>query len=168
MDPAIPVLSDEEKIKIQAKLRAHFDETHALGQRLLDAIQARLPELENLLEEMSAHWHAEDGFYRFYHQSLKVYGLQADTGRVVAALRSLLPERGLNEWFMQIIREGTGKTFDPAHNRRWLAETRPIIEAFFHARAMLEYAVKYGRELEAAPQSLPSGWAAVLYLFNLR
>ena len=123
MDAAIPVLSDEEKIKIQAKLRAHFDETHALGQRLLDAIKAQLPELENLLAEMSAHWHAEDGFYRFYHQSLKVYGLQADTGRVVAALRSLLPERDLNEWFTQIIREGTGKTWTyfglPGNTKRY-------------------------------------------------
>ena len=37
-----------------------------------------------------------------------------------------------------------------------------------NARAMLEYTVKYGRELDAAPQYLPSGWAAVLYLFDLR
>src|SRR5438445_10480854 len=40
------------------------------------AAKARLPELEKLLEEVSSHWHAEDGFYRFYHQSFKVYGLQ--------------------------------------------------------------------------------------------
>jgi len=33
---------------------------------------------------------------------------------------------------------------------------------------MLDYAIKYGRELETAPRMLPSGWAAVLYLFNLR
>ncbi len=138
------------------------------GQRLLKAIGARLPELEALREEVSSHWHAEDGFYRFYHQSFKVYALQSDTKRIVAALRALLPERELNGWFAQIVREGTGKTFAPEHNARWLAEARPILEAFFHAKTMLELAVKYGRELDSAPQTLPSGWAAVLYLFGLR
>ena len=43
-----------------------------------------------------------------------------------------------------------------------------MIEAFFHARFFLEMAVKYGKELEFPPQMLPSGWAAFLYLFNLR
>jgi len=28
--------------------------------------------------------------------------------------------------------------------------------------------VKYGRELEKPPEILPSGWAAVLYLYGLR
>jgi hypothetical protein len=49
-----------------------------------------------------------------------------------------------------------------------LKETRPIIEAFFHARYMLEMAVSYGKELERPPSVLPSGWAALLYLFDLR
>jgi len=29
-------------------------------------------------------------------------------------------------------------------------------------------AVRYGKELRRPPRSLPSGWAAFLYLFNLR
>jgi len=29
-------------------------------------------------------------------------------------------------------------------------------------------AVKYGEELDEPPSALPSGWAAVLYLFNMR
>jgi hypothetical protein len=28
--------------------------------------------------------------------------------------------------------------------------------------------VRYARELEHAPRLLPSGWAAVLYLYNIR
>lgn len=139
-----------------------------LGERLLGAIKTRLPELEALRDEVSSHWYAEDGFYRFYHQSFKVYWLQSDTERIVAALHALMPEREMNRWFTAIIREGTGKTFAMEHNQRWLAETRSILEAFFHAKTMLELAVKYGRELDAAPQVLPSGWAAVLYLFDLR
>ena len=164
----IPRLSADEKSPIVAKMLAMRDERSALEKQLLTTIKSRLPELESLLADVTGHWHAEDGFYRFYHQSFKVYGLQSDTGRIVAVLRSLLPGREIHEWFAQIIGEGTGKIFDRAHNRRWLAETRPILEAFFYARAMLEYAVRYGRELETAPDCLPSGWAAVLYLFGLR
>lgn len=55
-----------------------------------------------------------------------------------------------------------------AHNERLLEETRPILEAFFHARMMLQLAVEYARKLDSAPRALPSGWAAVLYLYNLR
>jgi len=29
-------------------------------------------------------------------------------------------------------------------------------------------AVKYGAELDEPPMPLPSGWAALLYLYNLR
>lgn len=151
-----------------SKPLAEYRRRGELGERLLEAIKASCPALEALREEVSSHWHTEDGFYRFYHQSFKVYALQGDTERIVAALRALLPERELNTWFTQIIGEGTGKTFAPEYNQRWLAETRPILEALFHAKTMLELAVKYGRELDAAPQMLPSGWAAVLYLYDLR
>jgi hypothetical protein len=151
-----------------AQLTAQREEQSALEKQLLATIKSRLPELESLLTQVSGHWQAEDGFYRFYHQSLKVYGLQSETERIVTALRSLLPAREINKWFAQIISEGTGKTFDTPHNGRWLAETRPILEAFFHARTMLEYAIQYGRKLDSPPQPMPSGWAAVLYLFDLR
>ena len=143
-------------------------ERESLAAVLLSNIRQRLPVLEALGDRVASHWHGEDCFYRFYHQSFKVYALQADTEHIVAALRSLMPDRDLNDWFLTIIQQGTGKTFAPAHNQNWLAETRPILEAFFHAKTMLDLVVKYGRELEAAPEWLPSGWAAVLYLFNLR
>ena len=135
---------------------------------LLANIKAHLPELTALLEEVKGHWRGEDGFYRFYHQSFKVYRLQAATLQIVAALRALRPEHPLNEWFELIVREGTGKEFQREHNQRWLVETRPILEAFFHAQTMLELVVRYGRELAEPPPALPSGWAAVLYLYGLR
>lgn len=69
---------------------------------------------------------------------------------------------------MTIVSDGTGKRFEMEHNARWLEETRPIVEVFFHARYFLEMAVRHGRELDAPPTLLPSGWAALLYLFNLR
>ena len=78
------------------------------------------------------------------------------------------PHLPLNKWFQEIVGEGTGKTFEPEHNRDWTKFTRPIVGAFFHARYFLEMACKYGKELESPPACLPSGWAAVLYLYNLR
>ncbi len=53
-------------------------------------------------------------------------------------------------------------------NQRWVEATRPIVEAFFHAGYFLEMVCKYGKELEEPPDLLPSGWAAVLYLYGLR
>ncbi len=135
---------------------------------LLANIRAALPQLEQLLGECDDEWGFEDPVYRFYHQSFKVYGLQGKTTAIVAALQALAPDRVLNEWFTQIVQDGTGKRFEHDHNRRWLEVTRPILEAFFHARHFLEMAVRYGKKLEQPPRLLPSGWAALLYLYNLR
>jgi hypothetical protein len=135
---------------------------------LLESLRRSLPELESLLAGSSDHWGYEDPVYRFYHQSFKVYGLQAKTLKIVEKLGSLAPGRRLNEWFMALVREGTGKTFTMEDNRRWLEVTRPILEAFFHARYFLEMAVRYGKALESPPRFLPSGWAAFLYLYGLR
>lgn len=137
-------------------------------QRLFASLKATLSSLRALRASVEQEWGDEDGVYRFYHQSFKVYRLQGVTTSIVAALHALAPERDLNAWFTQIIAEGTGKRFDNEHNRRWLAETRPIVEAFFHARFFLDMAVKYGGDLDAPPRMMPSGWAALLYLFNLR
>jgi hypothetical protein len=68
----------------------------------------------------------------------------------------------------QIVAEGTGRGFSYEDNQRWLEVTRPMVEAFFHARFMVEMAVKYGHELDEAPTMLPSGWAALLCLYGLR
>jgi hypothetical protein len=135
---------------------------------LLMAIHAALPALEALYGRYSDHWHYEDAVYRFYHQSFKVYRLQESTQEIVAALQAVAPERTLNEWFVRIVKDGTGKQFEDDHNSRWLEVTRPIVEAFFHARYFLEMVVRYGRELKAPPMPLPSGWAALLYLYDLR
>src|SRR4051812_32673052 len=93
---------------------------------LLTNVRAVLPSLEALLAECSSHWGYEDRIYRFYHQSFKVYSLQATTMRIVDALRALAPERTLNERFLQILSEGTGRAFGRGSNERWLEETRPI------------------------------------------
>ena len=138
-------------------------------QPLLERIQGKLPELEAVLAEASSHWGYEDPIYRYYHQSFKVYHLQSTTKHIVEALSGLAPPgTELNAWFLEIVAAGTGKSFTSEVNRKWTAETRPIVEAFFHAKYFLEMVCKYGRELQEAPRALPSGWAAVLYLYNMR
>ena len=131
-------------------------------------LKRNLPELEKLLEKCNGHWIYEDSIYRFYHQSFKVFYIQDDTLEIVKALQSLLPDAPMNGRFLKIVEEGTGKEFKFDDNANWSTVTRPMIEAFFHARFFLEMAVKYGKELEFPPQMLPSGWAVFLYLFNLR
>jgi len=135
---------------------------------LLKNLKNSLLELQELLDNCNSHWTYEDGIYRFYHHSFKVYYLQGLTQKVVDTLQNLLPGCELNKDFMRIVNEGTNKTFEHEHNRRWHEETRPIMEAFFHAKFFLEMAIKYGNELNELPSMLPSGWAAFLYLYNLR
>ena len=135
--------------------------------KLLKKISANLKMLGKLLEETGG-WDFEDSVYRFYHQSFKVYYLQYPTEQIVKALQCLAPHLPLNECFMEIVRAGTGKEFKLEDNKNWTVVTRPIIEAFCHARYFLEMVCKYGRELKLPPQPMPSGWAAVLYLYNIR
>jgi len=153
-----------ERFERFKKLRENREQKE---QTLLANLKSGKAELASLLESYSDHWGYEDPIYRFYHQSFKVFRLQAATERIIAALRSLLPEQPLNDWFLQIVAEGTGRTFTQETNADWVRQTRPLFEAFFHARYMLEMAVKYA-DLEEPPHTLPSGWAAFLYLFNLR
>lgn len=138
---------------------------------ILSHIHARLPELEKLFEEMSHGYEYEDSVYRYYHQSWKVYRLQTQTKRIVTVLRELGPS-GTTSFcphFEIILREGMcDKKFEEEHNREWARHTRPILEAFFHARYFLEMAVRYGKELKALPDMLPSGLAALLCLYKLR
>ena len=101
--------------------------------KLLATIKDRLPELRELWKEFNSHWHYEDQIYRFYHQSYKVFRLQESAKKIVSVLQSLAPNLSLNSWFMQIVTEGTGKEFDVSMNQRWPEETRPMVEAFFHA-----------------------------------
>ena len=131
---------------------------------LLASIKVGLPDLENLLKQCTD----EAAVYRFYHQSFKVYGMQEMTFSIVRRLQALQPDRPLNPWFLQIVVAGTGKKFEMEHNQHWLEMTRPMLEAFFHARYFLEMVCRYGRVLDAPPNIMPTGWAAVLYLYNLR
>lgn len=144
---------------------------HPEGQKLLESIKKHLPALHSLLRAQSRYSLGEDEFYRFYHQSFKVYGLQTKTLQILQLFAEVGRDAGfdhLNPLFSQIIQAGTGHTFHYSHNQDWSTHTRPILEAFFHSREMLSLMVKYGSELDYAPNSLPSGWGAILYLYQIR
>lgn len=146
---------------------------------LLANLKDKLPKLEDLLNTVYDEHNYDDGIYRLYHHSFKVFNLQGLTIEIVKELRSIRPEPTIqelkeNDWsdlnkdFLQIYYEGTRRTFSLDDNARWLHATRPIVEAFLHAKYFLEMAVKNGKDLEKAPDMLPSGWAAFLYLYNMR
>lgn len=159
-----PARTTTDAAEETAELKEHRESTNAL----LQNIKRQLPRLEELLIQSESHWGMEDGVYRFYHQSLKVYAMQGLTEEICKAFKDLLPDRPLNRWFTEIVAQGTGQEFEMSHNQEWLRHTRPIVEAFFHANYFLKMTVKYGKELECAPDCMPSGWAAVLYLYDLR
>ena len=137
-------------------------------QKLLDAIKAYLPQLEKLLSEMIDA--CEDGMYRFYYQSFKVYRLQNYTLRAAELFRRIgrEVEKPFCKWFEEIVAGGTGAEFELAHNENWPQHTRPIVEAFLHSKYFVEMMVKYGREMESTSSFLPSGWAAILTLYGQR
>ena len=166
---ASPPLSPEEQAQWdQAMARVlRPEEQRRLELLFLQRLKQHKAELEEMLKVMNGHWTYEDHFYRFYHCSFKVYGAQTTTERAVKLLRRLLPERQFNMMFEQIIRDGTGKEFTLEHNRNWARHTRPILEAFCHAKFMVEMAVRYA-DLPNTTVPMPSGWAALLYLFDLR
>src|SRR4051812_1087338 len=86
------------------------DKRAVAHRNLLKSIRAaRLP--LNELYDLYSGREYEDLVYRFYHQSFKVYWFQRSTTLIVAALQALAPDRPLNTWFQQLVKEGTGKTF---------------------------------------------------------
>ena len=144
---AVDGLTDEregQEHEPPARLLAEA-ERHALEAALLANVHAQHEALKALLAASSDHWGFEDPVYRFYHQSFKVFWLQQQTDAIVRRLSGLLPDCPLHPWFLEIVRQGTGKEFATSDNNRWTLVTRPIVEAFFHARFFLEMAVRYAK-----------------------
>jgi hypothetical protein len=146
-----------------------MESRYSFHEKLLQNIKDNMQKLEDLKEETDKDYVYGDAVYRFYHHSFKVYYIQTITLKIVDTLKPLGHEKlGINPIFENIFKEGTGKKWEPKHNREWGKHTRPMLEAFFHARYFLEMAIKFGRELEKAPEVLPFGWAGLLYFYNLR
>lgn len=138
-------------------------------QVLLKNIKSNLELFQNIDEFVSDEWVSVDLIYRFWHQSFKVYGLQEATLKMYEALKMVSPNNDqLNPWFEDIIKNGTGKVFELSFNKDWVVHTKPIVDAFLHAKFFLEQVLKSARSLDEAPTLLPSYWAAVLELYQIR
>lgn len=110
----------------------------------------------------------QEYYYRFYHQSFKVYSLQETTLEIAQTLQAIAPDGTfLNEWFSVILSRGTDIVFKTSHNRDWLERTLPILQAFDHALYFLELAIKCSK-YEELGQIISTDIAGLLYLFNLR
>ena len=145
-----------------------FEEEKRLAGILLMNMRQHAPELRRVLENANNEWSYEDGIYRFYHQSFKVFNLQEQTKAMADALAGIASEgRPFGKLFGEILRRGTGRVFFLEDNQHWVERAAPIVEAFFHVRYFVEMAVKYA-ELAEPPQMMPSGWAALLCLYGLR
>lgn len=150
------------------KIMLRREKAQELSDKLLANIKENKAEIERLCDVFKQL--EEDYVYRFYHQSFKVFGATAQIKQAKELFERLAPDSfPLNDWFREIADEAMGKEFDFAKtNQIWLAETRPILEAFWHTKYFLEQMLVAADELEKSPQILPSSWAAVLYLYNLR
>lgn len=111
----------------------------------------------------------EGGVYRFYHSSYKVFCLQDP----IKAAFTLIEEIGGEDdpphlGLTQIVEAGTAQGFQGDQtNANWEAETKPILEAFWHTSYFIKMMVKYAKTLEKVEMPLDCGMAAVLYLFEL-
>ena len=152
-----------KKMRGIIRSHTHQERINALFLR----IKARLPELEELARELGEA--EEDGVYRFYHDSNKVFCLQDP----VKAAFTLIKEIGgeddpPNFEYARIVEAGTAHQFSETTNENWEAETKPILEAFWHTKYFINMMVKYAKELETVERLVQPGMAAVLYLFELR
>ena len=89
------MLTPEENARLERAMSHYLrpEEQQRLERLLLERLKQRKAVLEELWEELNGHWGYEDGFYRFYHGSFKVYRVQSLTEKAVKFLRVLLPER---------------------------------------------------------------------------
>lgn len=171
-------LSKQERAE---RMRRHEEERSRRARALLAALKTRADEIERLLADFRDC--EEDGVYRYYHQSLKVFALQGLLRRARELFEELAPadeplllgfsrevdDTVLCHSFLEIYDSAVAHEFLTARsNQNWLAETRPILEAFWHCGYFLEQMLCSANELEEPPQSMPSGWAAILSLYRLR
>jgi hypothetical protein len=136
---------------------------------LLSRIKECLPALEDLQKQIEDA--EEAGVYWYYHSDPHVYGLQQYTESACSLFRQIASheEGNLALLFELIVREGTNRTPNlVVQSRVWIQDAAPIVSAYYHAKYFISQHIKYAKELENSPDTLPSGWAAILCLYELR
>ncbi|MBI4416682.1 MAG: hypothetical protein HY557_06845 [Euryarchaeota archaeon] len=145
-------------VEMSEAFRRYGDRRAKKQKDLLKAIKRHIPELKEWASDyVESPWGYEDGMYRFYHHSFKVMALRGAAEKAVDLFRRIGPRR-LNPDFETIVRRSM--TDD--------AKASDVVMAFLHTKYFVEVMIRYGTELEEPPSVLPSGWASVLYLYNMR
>ncbi len=158
----------KSKAEVLAEIKSKFDEKHSKASQLLINIRENRERIRSLLDSFNSS--EPDLIYRFYHQSFKVFGMTNLIRQANKLFSDIAPDQSfLNPWYAEISRSGLRKEFKGSYtNQNWQNETLPIMQAFWHAKYFLEQMAASADELRDAPMILPSGWAAVLYLYRLR
>jgi hypothetical protein len=167
-------MKDEYSTKVPSFEPPCGAETIQRMNALLSRIKSQLPELQAVIALTDENWGEEDGVYRFYRHSAKLFSnvrfgrsMQSITKRGFQAIQEIGGELVPNSEYCQIVKEGT-QDYEIRMSATWLENARPILEAFWHTKYFIQMMIKYGKGLETAPtQYLPSGWAAVLYLYGV-
>jgi hypothetical protein len=113
---------------------------------------------------------ATDQKLRRSHGSYKVFYLQDAVKEAFALIEEIGGESDPPHFeYTRIVEAGTAHNFQGERtNTNWDAETKPILEAFWHNKYFINMMVKYATELETVEMPLDYGMAAVLYLYELR
>jgi len=160
--------------KLLAKFKREAQQKLKLGQILLTNIKKHRKEINFLLDKVINHREGEyEGkIYRFYHYSFKVYNLHLTIGQIVAILQKLdpKPKPEFCLFFQTILDDALAiGEWKAEHNRNWLKYTRPIVEAFLHAKYMLEMASLCDKLYKRNPTSLiDQKWGSLLELYEIR
>jgi len=156
---------------MESKLSLGFGswEPPASHRELLDNLHRRKDDIAKLLSHVNDPWVCDDLVYRFWHHSFKAYALQEISASIAAELKNLAPQgTSLHPWFTEILAAGTGEVFALEHNKDWLRNVGPIVAAFFHTRHLLQLAHDCATSLHEPPSLLPSNWATLLELYQIR
>jgi hypothetical protein len=162
------IYGSESQKELLEKLNNEFEAKHAKSIQLLENIRSSRDQIEKQLQHFKSE--EPDLIYRFYHQSYKVFYMVPLIERADTLFRHLAPDGvDINSWYSLIAKGGLGRKFNPeTSNANWLTEVPPMLMAFWNAKYFLEQMLVAADELDEAPQVLPSGWAAILYLYGLR
>jgi hypothetical protein len=148
-------------------------ERMVLGDKLFANIKSNQKELENLLAKITRHEGEYEGLiYRFYHNSFKVYDLHQTIENIINLLKKIDPktEPTFCELFKALIGEASSVgSWKIDHNQRWKETAGKIVEAFFHAKYMLEMAVNCAKLYQEKPgECIDQKWGSLLELYNIR
>lgn len=144
----------------------NYQEKDVCEHDLLKNIQLHEYAIRSLLSRLEGRFAGEDGIYRFYNQSFKAFYLQESTEQIANLLKKLL-NIPLNQIYLDIISEGTGKEFTEDTNKSWTKEVQPIVNAFLHSLHILKLIVKYGLDSTDKKRMDGNGWSTILVIYNL-